>query len=135
MLLPSLRIRPSADPSSVTLTRLVSGALLMTVTAAGLLPVPAAAARSRYHGHCELPRANWSAEVMAAREAAVRECKENQVVRGNDPRAEPPTPRQDAFETLVEQHRALLVHDREVAASEAPAPGPAARPVTAPVRH
>lgn len=65
-------------------------------------------ARPVYQARCEFPRAAWNEEILRVREAAMRECKANTVLRSADPAATPSTEAQDQFWKLKSQHEALL---------------------------
>jgi hypothetical protein len=77
----------------------VAGAM-PAVAEAGLRPV--------YHGRCDMPRAGWNEEVLRAREAAERECKENAVLRAGDRGAVVSMDAQSYFWHLKEQHDSLV---------------------------
>ncbi len=77
----------------------------------------ALAARTNYHGRCELPKAAWSEEALRIRDAAVRECKENTVRLGNDRHAALVTDAEDRFLQMLEARKALLEHANPEAAA------------------
>ncbi len=71
--------------------------------------------RPPYHGQCEIPRVGWNEEILRAREAAARECKENTLRRASDRSAALATEAQDRFWEMKGQHDALLRRLRETA--------------------
>ena len=94
--------------AAVSAAMLACQLLTLTSAQAQLIKV----GRSNYHGRCEIPRAGWNEEALRARDAAVRECKENTVRLGYDRNARVTTEAQDHFRELLERHQAFVRNAR-----------------------
>jgi hypothetical protein len=79
-----------------------------TMAAATSATAEAGSSRPGYQGRCDLPRAGWNEEVLRAREAAERECKDNAVVLASDRSATVTREAQQRFWTLKQQHDDLV---------------------------
>jgi len=68
--------------------------------------------RPRYQNHCDLPHVGWNEEVLRARAAAERECKDNLLVLASDRSAAVTTDAQSRFWQLKHDHDSLVQRAR-----------------------